>query len=574
MEKLKPKLFSVMKTYTKQQFFKDMIAGMIVAIVALPLSIALAIASGVEPQIGIYTAIVAGFVISFLGGSRVQIAGPTAAFATIVAGIVAQNGMDGLIVATIMAGIILIIMGFCRLGSLIKFIPYTITTGFTAGIAVTIVVGQLNSFFGVNIAEYIHEYGSPIETTEKIKAFISCFSTWNGTALLVGLGSLAVIAFFPKLNKTIPSSLVAVVFASIVVKLWDLDVATIGSSYSNLSGLPQFSVPHVSFSMIRSLLPSAFTIAVLAAIESLLSCVVADGMIGSRHRSNMELIAQGAGNIASGLFGGIPATGAIARTAANIKSGGRTPVAGMVHGIVLFLMLVFLMPYAAMIPMPAIGAILFMVAYNMSGWRAVAHTLHRAPKSDIAVLVITFLLTVIFDLVAAIIVGFVLATLLFMKRMSDVTNIRGWEYLDNYEEIKKANENYNEDTDPDHIRFKSVPPNTFVYEITGPLFFGAADKISDIVSTIKKGDIVILRMRSVPAMDETAMHSLENVYQICRKRNSQLIFSHVNEQPMSVLKKHGFLELLGEENFCKNIDEALAHAKKMRQEQSGSLRIS
>ena len=557
MEKLKPKLFSVMKTYTKNQFIKDVIAGIIVAIIALPLSIALAIASGVEPQIGIYTAIVAGFVISFLGGSRVQIAGPTAAFATIVAGIVAKNGMDGLIIATIMAGIILVIMGFCKFGSLIKFIPYSLTIGFTAGIAVTIVIGQLNSFFGVSIKEYVSNHGTPIETIDKIKSFVSCIGTFNYMALIVGIVSLAIIIFWPKINKTIPSSLIAVIVLSIVVKLADLDVATIGSSYDNLTGIPKLTIPTVDFKTINNLLPDAFTIAVLAAIESLLSCVVADGMIGSRHRSNMELIAQGAGNIASGLFGGIPATGAIARTSANVKNGGRTPIAGMVHAIVLFLILVFLMPYAALIPMPTIGAILFGVAYNMSGWKSVLNSLKKAPKSDIAVLVTTFVLTVVFDLVIAIVVGLVLASMLFMKRMSDVTNIKSWEYIDDY---NKVNDNYDEESDKENIRLKQVPKSTFVYEITGPLFFGAADKLSELVEDTKQA-VVIIRMRSVPAIDETGMQSLKNVYEICKKNNIKLIFSHVNEQPMSVFIKHGFIEKLGEDHFCSNIDEALAIAE-------------
>lgn len=564
MNEYKPKLFSVMKGYTKGQFFKDVIAGIIVAIIALPLSIALAIASNVEPQIGIYTAIVAGFVISFLGGSRVQIAGPTAAFATIVAGIVTENGMDGLIVATIMAGIILIIMGLLKFGNLIKFIPYTITTGFTAGIAVTILVGQLNSFFGVSIAEYTKNHETPIETVDKLKALFSCFDTFNYMALIIGLVSLAILIVWPMINKTIPGSLVAVLVVSAVVKIADLDVATIGSQYSNLSGLPHFSIPHVNFDMISNLLPDAFTIAVLAAIESLLSCVVADGMIGSRHRSNAELIAQGAGNIASGLFGGIPATGAIARTAANIKNGGRTPIAGMVHAVVLLLMLIFLMPYAAMIPMPTIAAILFMVAYNMSGWRAVVSTIKRAPKSDSSVLIITFVLTVLFDLVVAIVVGLALACLLFMKRMSDVTDIRGWEYKNDVEKIIHDNEEYHETSDTDHISLKDVPENTLVFEITGPLFFGAADKLSEVVRETKE-DILILRMRSVPAMDETAMHTLDSVYDVCQKNNIELVFSHVNEQPMSVLVRHGYVEKLGEDHFCKNIDKALEFAASIQE---------
>ena len=567
MDKLKPKLFSVMKTYTKAQCVKDIVAGIIVAIIALPLSIALALASGVPPMMGIYTAIVAGFVISFLGGSRVQIAGPTAAFATIVAGIVAENGMDGLTVATIMAGIILIIMGLCKFGNLIKFIPYTITTGFTAGIAVTILVGQLASFFGISTAAY---EGETVETIDKLKALFACSDTFNLTALLIGVLSLAILIIWPYINKTIPGSLIAVIVASAVVKLAGLDsgddpVNTIGSLYEISSKLPTPSLPSINFDMVKNLLPDAFTIAILAGIESLLSCVVADGMIGSRHRSNMELVAQGAGNIASGIFGGIPATGAIARTAANVKNGGRTPIAGMVHAVVLALVLVFFMPYAGLIPMPTIAAILFMVAYNMSGWREVVKTLKRAPKSDIFVLVVTFVLTVVFDLVVAIMFGLILAAMLFMKRMADVTDIKGWIYDDDFHKVNEENENYKESEDTEHISLKNVPKHTLVFELTGPLFFGAADKLNGIALNTKE-DILILRMRSVPAMDATAMHTLEGVLDTCKKNNTTLIFSHVNEQPMAVMEKSGFVEAVGETNFCKNIDDALALAETLEKE--------
>ena len=368
-EKLKPKLFSVMKTYTKEQFLKDVVAGIIVAIIALPLSIALALASGVGPEEGIYTAIIAGFLISFLGGSRVQIAGPTAAFATIVAGIVAKNGMDGLVVATLIAGVLLILMGVFRLGSLIRFIPFTITTGFTAGIAVTIVIGQLKDFFGLT-----YEAGvKPIETVDKVKAVCRYFNTINMQALLVGLICLAILTLWPLVSEKIPGSLIAVIVGIVLVKCLHMKVNTIGDLYTISSSLPHFRFPHLSLAIIQSEMSDGFTIAILAAIESLLSCVVADSMINSKHRSNMELIAQGVGNIGSVLFGGIPATGAIARTAANIKNGGRTPIAGMVHSVVLLLVLVVLMPYAALIPMPAIAAILFMVAYNMCGWRTFVH---------------------------------------------------------------------------------------------------------------------------------------------------------------------------------------------------------
>ena len=545
MEKLKPKLFSVMKTYSKEQFVKDVVAGIIVAIIALPLSIALALASGVGPEQGIYTAIIAGFLISFFGGSRVQIAGPTAAFATIVAGIVAQKGMDGLILATVLAGIILVAMGFLRLGNLIKYIPYTITTGFTAGIAVTIVIGQIKDFLGLTYPK-----GTvTIETMEKVKAVCQNISTINMQALVVGLTCLAILIIWPYVNKTIPGSLIAVIVGILMVKLLSLNVNTIGDLYEISNKLPSLHIPSFTLSDVRSILPDAFTIAILAAIESLLSCVVADSMINSKHRSNMELIAQGIGNIGSALFGGIPATGAIARTAANIKNGGRTPIAGMVHAVTLVLILVVLMPYAALIPMPCIAAILFMVAYNMCGWRTFVGLCKSAPKSDIIVLVVTFALTVIFDLVAAIEVGILLAAILFMKRMSDVTEVEGWKYLD-------------DENDPDSISLREVPAKTLVYEISGPLFFGAADKILKI-SVKSDTQCLVIRMRSVNAIDATAMHSLEQLYTDFSKRGIKLVLSHVNEQPMSVMEKSGFTKKVGKQNFCSHIDLALDRAKEI-----------
>lgn len=543
MEKLKPKLFSVMKTYTKQQFAKDIVAGIIVAIIALPLSIALALASGVAPEQGIYTAIIAGFFISFFGGSRVQIAGPTAAFATIVAGIVAQKGMDGLILATILAGIILIVMGLLRLGNLIKYIPYTITTGFTAGIAVTIAIGQIKDFLGITYPE-----GTvTIETMEKAGAVIKNIATINLQAVIVGLVCLAILIVFPYINKTIPGSLIAVIVGILMVRLLHMDVNTIGDLYVISNKLPAFHLPAFTLRDIGDIFPDAFTIAILAAIESLLSCVVADSMINSKHRSNMELIAQGIGNVGSALFGGIPATGAIARTAANIKNGGRTPIAGMVHAVVLVLILVILMPYAALIPMPCIAAILFMVAYNMCGWRAFANLCKSSPKSDIIVLITTFVLTVVFDLVAAIEVGILLAAVLFMKRMSEVTEVEGWKYVE-------------EEDDPDSIALREVPTHTLVYEISGPMFFAAADKILKI-SVKEDTTCLILRMRSVNAIDATAMHSLEQLYEKYEHKNIQIILSHVNGQPKAVMEKSGFAAKVGEENFCAHIDEALERAK-------------
>lgn len=546
---MKPMLFTTLKTYSKTDFLKDLVAGIIVAIIALPLSIALALASGVGPEQGIYTAIIAGIVISFFGGSHVQISGPTAAFATIVAGIVAENGMEGLMTATILAGIILVIMGFCRFGSLIKFIPFTITTGFTAGIAVTIVIGQLKDFFGVT-----YPTGMPtIETAEKLKAFLAGIHTFQTDALIVGLVCLAVLILMPKITEKIPASLIAVLVGIIMVKILPLKVNTIGDLYTISNSLPTFHAPVLSFEAIQVALPNAFTIAVLAAIESLLSCVVADGMIGQKHRSNMELTAQGIGNVASALFGGIPATGAIARTAANVKNGGRTPVAGIVHGIVLLLILVVLMPYAGWIPMPTIAAILFMVAYNMCGWRTFVRLIKSAPKSDIAVLVITFILTVAFDLVIAIEVGMVLACLLFMKRMSDETQLRGWRYTEQLTE---------KELEAEAVQLRALPKEIRVYEITGPLFFGAADLINEI--TVKEmTKVLILRMRAVPSIDITALNSLEALYENCKKRGITLVLSHVNEQPMRVMQKSGFKGKIGKDNFCDHIDLAILRAERL-----------
>ena len=569
MEKIRPMLFTTLKKYSGAQLMSDVVAGIIVAIIALPLSIALALASGVGPEQGIYTAIAAGFVISFLGGSQVQIAGPTAAFATIVAGIVARSGVEGLAGATIMAGIILVIMGFCQLGSLIKFIPFTITTGFTSGIAVTIVIGQLKDFFGVTYPAGMET----IETMQKLKAFAAGFGTMNVHALIVGLVCLAILIVMPKITEKIPGSLVAVLVGIVMVKFLPLQVNTIGNLYSVSNALPAFHMPAFSYDVIQGSLSDAFTIAILAAIESLLSCVVADGMIGGKHRSNTELVAQGAGNIVSALFGGIPATGAIARTAANIKNGGRTPVAGMGHAGVLLLILVILMPYASWIPMPTIAAILFMVAYNMCQWRTFARLAKTAPKSDIAVLVITFFLTVVFDLVVAIEVGMVLSCLLFMKRMSDEMGVRSWLHVEEVEEQKREEEEASrgakktmsveeaqlkaaaEEINPAKLR--QIPMELAVYELTGPLFFGAADRINQIeVNEVTR--CLILRMRAVPAADSTAMNSMTALCERCKKNGVTLILSHVNEQPM-----RGFVDLVGRENFCRNIEEALDHADKV-----------
>lgn len=546
MKEFKPKLFSVMKNYSGSQLVKDIVAGIIVAIIALPLSIALAIASGVGPEAGIYTAIVAGFIVSFLGGSRVQIAGPTAAFATIVAGIVMKDGTEGLIIATIMAGIILIIMGFCRFGSLLKYIPDPITTGFTAGIAVTLFIGQIKDFTGIS---YMNGE-KPIETAEKLMALINNAVTINWQAVMIGAIALAILIVWPMIFKKIPGSFVAVIVTAAIVEIFHLDVNTIGKSFQDIqAGLPPISInlSMFSFEAVKGQLSNAVTIAFLAGVESLLSAVVADSMIGSKHRPNMELVAQGVGNIASACLGGIPATGAIARTAANIKNGGRTPIAGMVHSVTLLIVVVFLMPYAKLIPMPCIAAILFQVAYNMSGWRRFVKLIKSSPKSDIAVLVITFVLTVIFDLVVAIEVGVLLAAVLFMHRMSEVTQVEGWKDFD-------------PENDPDSIDLRVLPEHTIVYEISGPMFFASAGKILQI-SPKEDTKALVLRMRSVSTIDATAMRNLELLYDDCKARGVQLIMSHVNEQPMKVICKAGFDKKLGSDNFCAHIDDALARAQ-------------
>ena len=541
MNTFKPMLFSCLKEYNKKTLISDIIAGIIVAVIALPLSIALALASGVGPEEGLYTAIIAGFLIAFFGGSTVQISGPTAAFATIVAGVVATHGLDGLIVATIMAGIFLIFMGIFRFGSLIKFIPYTITTGFTAGIAVTILVGQLKDFMGLTYGADV----KPIETIEKIEAVIHHITTINWQAVLVGVISLAILIVWPYISKKIPGSLIAVLVGIGMVKIFDMNVNTIGDLYTVSSALPTPHIPGIDFALIRDVLPNAFTIAILAAIESLLSCVVADGMTGTRHRSNTELIAQGIGNIGSALFGGIPATGAIARTAANIKNGGKTPISGIVHAAVLLLVLVVLMPYAALIPMPVIAAVLFIVAYNMCQWRPFVSLVKTAPKSDIFVLVLTFVLTVVFDLVVAIGVGIVLACVLFMKRMSDTSSLRGWTYGDD-----------DKRTLPEAIR---------VYELEGPLFFGSADILASI--TFKPyTKVLVIRMRSVSAMDATALNAFEDLCKRCDEAGIKLVLSHVNEQPMNSMIKSGLADSIGKDRFCSHIDEALELAVKLSEE--------
>ena len=544
MNELKPKLFDVMKGYTKQQLVKDIISGIIVAIIALPLSIALAIASGVGPEQGLYTAIIAGFFISFFGGSRVQIGGPTAAFVVIIYGIVMNYGTDGLIVATILAGIMLVLMGIFHFGSLIKYIPYTITTGFTCGIAVTLFVGQVKDFLELSMESV------PSEFLPKVGAYIQNIGTINWVAALLGLGAVIIMLIWPKITDKIPGSLIAIIITTAIAYFAKLPVNTIGSVYGELSSsFPSFQLPAISMKLIQEMISPAFTIAILAGIESLLSAVVSDGMIGDTHKSNAELVGQGLGNIFSGLFGGIPATGAIARTAANVRNGGRTPIAGIVHCITLTIILLALMPLAALIPMTTLAAVLLVVAANMADWKSFFRLCKTAPKSDVIVLVATFFLTVIFDLVVAIEIGVVLAAMLFMKRMAETADVKAWKYSEEPDVTPGEAE-----------KLRAVPRSIRVFEVSGPLFFAAADQLLEINSK-QYTKVIVIRMRSVPAIDASAMKALRELAERAKKKKITLVFSHVNEQPMSVMKKDGFVELLGEENFRPNIVDALEYAE-------------
>lgn len=537
---LVPKLITCIKDYNKQQFLKDLSSGVIVAIIALPLSIALAIASGVSPEKGLYTAIIGGFIVSFLGGSKVQIGGPTGAFVIIVYGIIEKYGLDGLIISTIMAGLFLTIMGFLKLGSLIRFIPASITSGFTSGIAVVIFSTQIKDFLGLSIksvpSEFIHKWG----------AYLKNLNTFNPQSLLISLLTLGCIIFWPKLNKKIPGAFLAIILTTVITLTFNLDTPTIGSVFGNLSSsLPSLSIPSVNLSTILNLVFPALTIAILAAVESLLSAVVADNMIDGRHRSNMELVAQGFANIFSGLFGGIPVTGAIARTAANIKNGGRTPVAGMVHSVILLLIMFLFMPYVKLIPMASLAAILVMVSYNMGEWDAFKNLL-KAPKSDSLIFIVTFLLTVFFDLVFAISVGVVLSSLLFMRKMAEFTSVKSIiDDIDSVDllEIKKT---------------LKYPEDVAMYEINGPFFFGATDKFISAIRDISyMPKILIIKMDKVPIMDSTAYHSFEMLLDICNKQNTKLLLLNVQPQPLNTLKKYGFVDKIGNKNVCVSLNDVI-----------------
>ena len=543
-----PKLITTMKGYTRQQFVRDVTAGLIVAVIALPLSIALAISSNVPPERGIYTAIVAGFLISALGGSRVQIGGPTAAFMAVVFGIVAQHGMDGLAIATIMAGLMMILFGLTKMGSVIKFIPYPITTGFTSGIAVSIFTSQVKDFLGLTTPAL------PGDFLGRWKLYIDNITTVNWQVLLVGGLTLAILIVWPKITQKIPGALIALIFSAALVRILGMDVPTIGSKYAELkAGLPAFTFPNITWDKITALIEPAFTIAFLGSVESLLSAVVADGMIGSKHRSNTELIGQGIANIGSALFGGIPATGAIARTVANIKNGGRTPVAGMVHSVTLLLILLVFLPFAKMIPLSALAAVLILVAWNMSGWREFA-ALFKSPKSDIAVLLLTFFITVFFDLAKAIEIGIVVAALLFMKRMADVSEVK----VRNMDAGEESGDNP-EGSDDAEEGAPVLLPHVLIYEINGPFFFGAADKFAGAMSEIdKKTKILIVKMKHVPAMDATALHALSRIVKLCKKKKILLLVTGIQEQPRSVLDKSGLTAEIGEEHIFAGLGAAVS----------------
>lgn len=549
MPYIKPKLLTTLKNYDRKQFFADATAGVIVGIVALPLAIAFGIASGVTPEKGIITAIIAGFIISAFGGSRVQIGGPTGAFIIIVYGIIQNYGTTGLAIATIMAGVILVIMGLVKFGSLIKFIPYPVVVGFTSGIALLIFSTQIKDFFGLQMEKV------PSEFHEKWLAYFESFSTMNFNVVGIALLAMLIMIFWPKITHKIPGSLIAIIVTTLIVMIFKLPVDTIGSKFGEIpSNLPAPSSFEINIGIIKNLIGPATVIALLAAIESLLSAVVADGMIGGKHRSNMELIAQGMANIVVPIFGGIPATGAIARTATNIKNGGRTPVAGIIHAITLLLIMLFFGSYAKLIPMATLAAILVIVAYNMSEWHSFKSLL-KSPKSDVVVLLTTFILTVIFDLTIAIEIGMVLAVLLFMKRMAEVSNVSV---------ITRELEDEEEKPDSNAIDKKQIPEGVEVFEINGPFFFGAAKKFKDEMLQVEEPPKVrIIRMRNVPAVDATGLQTLRDFYHDAKNQKTHMILSGVHTQPLYAMTQAGLFDLYGEENIFGNIDDALDHAREL-----------
>ena len=551
---IQTKLFSCLKTYDKKTFMSDLMAGIIVGIVALPLAIAFGIASGVTPEKGIITAIVAGLVISLFGGSKVQIGGPTGAFIIIIYGIIQKYGFEGLTIATLMAGFFLVLFGLLRLGIIIKYIPYPIVVGFTSGIAVTIFTTQIKDLFGLTLPT------NPSDFIEKWGVYLQNFNTIDPWCALIGVASVVVIAVTPRFSKKIPGSLIAIILMTIVALLLKnfagvLSIETIGDRFSISNELPAAQVPDMNWETIKSLVSPAITIAILGAIESLLSATVADGVIGDHHDSNTELVAQGLANIASPLFGGIPATGAIARTMTNINNGGKTPVAGIIHAVVLLLIFLFLMPLAKYIPMACLAGVLVVVSYGMCGWRSFLE-LMKNPKSDVTVLLITFFLTIIFDLTIAIEVGLIIACLLFMKRMSETTDVKAiTEEIDLNQDAEFSTGNL------DHL---VIPQGVEVYEINGPYFFGAGNKFEEIMASFgDRPKVRIIRMRKVPFVDSTGIHNLTNLCEMSKKEGIQIVLSGVREKVNGQLEHAGFYHLIGEENICSHINLALKRANEI-----------
>ena len=551
---IQTKLFSCLKTYDKKTFMSDLMAGIIVGIVALPLAIAFGIASGVTPEKGIITAIVAGLVISLFGGSKVQIGGPTGAFIIIIYGIIQKYGFEGLTIATLMAGLFLVLFGLLRLGTIIKYIPYPIVVGFTSGIAVTIFTTQIKDLFGLTLSS------NPSDFIEKWGVYLQNFNTIDPWCALIGVASVVVIAVTPRFSKKIPGSLIAIILMTIVALLLKnfagvLSIETIGDRFSISNELPAAQVPDMNWETIKSLVSPAITIAILGSIESLLSATVADGVIGDHHDSNTELVAQGLANIASPLFGGIPATGAIARTMTNINNGGKTPVAGIIHAVVLLLIFLFLMPLAKYIPMACLAGVLVVVSYGMCGWRSFLE-LMKNPKSDVTVLLITFFLTIIFDLTIAIEVGLIIACLLFMKRMSETTDVKAiTEEIDLNQDAEFSTGNL------DHL---IIPQGVEVYEINGPYFFGAGNKFEEIMASFgDRPKVRIIRMRKVPFVDSTGIHNLTNLCEMSKKEGIQIVLSGVREKVNGQLEHAGFYHLIGEENICSHINLALKRANEI-----------
>lgn len=550
--RLQPKIIECRKNYSGKQLTKDIIAGILVAVIAFPLSVALAISSGMSPETGLYSAIVGGFFVSVFGGSKVNIGGVTAATVMTVFMIIEEFGLTGLAVATILAGIILIAMGLLHAGVLLRYIPRTITLGFTAGIAMGIFSGQLKGFFGLSMGAI------PVKVLDKFAAYAKVMDTVHIPTLMIGLLALLVLIVIPKIKyiNKIPNSLAAILITTPLV-MWmneqGLEVATIKSVYGDIpSHFPTPKVPEISWQLIENILPSAFTLAILIAIVSLLACVVTDGMIGEKHDSNQELIAQGIANIFCGLFGAAPVAGAVARASNSVKSGGRTPIAGIVHSIVVTIILLCMMPVAGYIPMPTLAAILILVAYNMSNWREFVLIAKTAPKSDFLVLMTTFVAGVVVDLLFAVEVGVLLSAVLFLRKISNATTIRQW--TDVYDGAPDPG-------NPQKSQMKPIPKNTLVYEIDGPMFFATIEELISHMSIHRVTDVIIIRMRSVQTVDFTAIRALENLLTICQKKNIQLIFSHTLEQPYEVMKKARYVEKVGEENFCENIDAAIARAE-------------